>query len=130
MWRLGALWFLVPMLAGCAATFVGATSVGVGAAGVVAYQCPGWVEVTLRDELTGGELCGEPLEARAADEERRAHTCAPFPLGAGSWQIRALRGGSAATLVIEPSPRCEHNAYSIELTLPAPRPQGRSLGGA
>lgn len=131
--RCAPLLFLLPTLTGCAATFVGATSVGVGAAGVVAYDCPAWVEVTLRDGLTGGELCGEPLEARSADDQRRAMSCAPFPLGTGTWEIHAARGGSAATLVVEPSRRCEHVAYSIELTLPAPPApplQGRSLGGA
>jgi hypothetical protein len=123
------LLLLLPLsLLGCNAGLVGVSVLGLGAGAVAVRQCPGYVAVTLRDELTGAELCGEPVRARAGDRERRLRTCAPGALPAGSWELRAERGGAPASVEVAEAPRCERWMYAVELSLPEPAVGAVAIG--
>lgn len=91
-----------------------------GAGAAISYECPGYVALTLRDELTGGELCGETVLARSGDKERRLTSCATMSLPDGRWELRAERGGAPTTVDIERPKGCERWVYDVELTLPPP----------
>ncbi|MBK8998245.1 MAG: hypothetical protein IPM35_21185 [Myxococcales bacterium] len=107
-------------LGGCNAGLVGATLAITGAGAVISYDCPGYLTVRLRDELTGAELCGEPVLARDRDRERRLFTCATMALPHGTWELRAERGGASTSVEIERPARCERWVYDVELGLPPP----------
>ncbi|MBI3205276.1 MAG: hypothetical protein HYZ29_27295 [Myxococcales bacterium] len=109
-------------LSGCNVVAVGG-AVGVLSAGAaVAYDCPSYVSVSLRDDLTGQELCGEEVVARdrQGGRERSLTTCATQRLPEGRWELRAERGGEASVLELAPVRGCERFVHSVELTLPAP----------
>ncbi|MFO0569947.1 MAG: hypothetical protein U0263_30150 [Polyangiaceae bacterium] len=107
-------------LNGCSAVFVGSTTAAVGGAAVLGFECPGYVKTSLRDELTGAELCAEPVRARSGDRERRLMTCRPAPLGEGTWELQAVRGGAPMQVTVERPEHCERYVYAVELSLPAP----------
>jgi len=111
---------LILALSGCNAGLVGVTVVSLGAGAAVAHDCPGYVAVTLRDELTGAELCAEPVRARSGERERRLMTCAPMALPAGRWELRAERGGVPVSVEVAEAEHCERWVYAVELGLPEP----------
>lgn len=115
---------LLPILAlalgGCDAALVGGSVVVLGAGAVLAHECPGYVSVELRDELTGGLLCGEPVVARSGERQRRLVSCGTTGLPEGRWEIRAERGGAPTTVDVERPKGCERWVYDVELTLPPP----------
>lgn len=117
-----SLTFAAFATSGCSALLVGSTTAGLGGAAALSFECPGYVVVTLRDELTGAELCGEPIHARdrTQDRERTLVACAPSTLPPGNWELTAARGGEPGQLVVEQPDHCQRWVYALELTLPAP----------
>lgn len=120
MRRLLALLLLPLGLGGCNAALVGGTVVVMGAGAAIAFDCPGYVNVRLRDELTGDELCGEGVIARSGDRQRRLVTCATLGLSAGTWELRAERGGAPTSVEVDPPDDCQRWVYAVELSLPPP----------
>lgn len=118
--RLPSLALLGLGLGGCNAGLVGVTLATMGAGAVISHDCPGYLTVRLRDELTGAELCGEPVLARGRGRERRLFTCATMALPHGTWELRAERGGATSSVEIERPTRCERWVYDVELYLPTP----------
>jgi hypothetical protein len=109
---------LLPLSSGCAATAGAAAAGAVFGAGAAAFDCPSYVTVTIRDPLTGDELCGEPVMATKDGSGHEIRSCSYAPLSDGTWVLRAERSDLSvpeSRVDITPSSRCERPVYSIEL---------------
>jgi hypothetical protein len=114
------------LVTGCTSVIGLGVVAGVGAAAVLASDCPNLVDITVRDGVTGGRTCEATVIATLGDESQSIAPCYHAHLADGTWQIRASYPGRAdevSTVVVSRQGKCVHTVQTVELWL---RPAGRS----
>jgi hypothetical protein len=121
--RLATILSLVVLLPSCTSAIgVGVVVVAAGAA-VLAADCSDFIDITVRDGVSGGRTCDATVTAVKGDEQVEILPCYHARLGEGVWQIRASLPGRAdamTTLKLERGEECGRTVQSVELWLQPP----------
>ena len=121
--RLATILTLAVLLPSCTSAIgVGVVVVATGAA-VLAADCSDFIDITVRDGVSGGRTCDAKVTAVKGDEQVEILPCYHARLGEGVWQIRASLPGRAdamTTLKLERGEECGRTVQSIELWLQPP----------
>jgi hypothetical protein len=109
---------VVLALSGCSMAIGGATGAVLISAGVLASGCYDHLDITLRTP-NGEVVCDASMIATSDGSEVEISPCWSAALSAGTWQIRAERGGQVATTTVTiPEDReCGRHVHKIDLTL-------------
>ena len=93
---------------------------GVTGAAVLASDCTDFIDITVRDSMSGGRTCDATVTAVQGDEQEQIMPCYHARLSEGVWQIRASLPGRAdafSTVKLQRGKECGRTVQSVELWL-------------
>ena len=118
--RFATILGLIVVLPSCTSVIgVGVVAVATGAA-VLASDCSDFIDITVKDGVSGGRTCEATVTAVKGDEQEQIMPCYHARLSEGVWQIRASLPGRAdavSTVKLDRSGECGRTVQSIELWL-------------